>query len=74
MINEASVLEIINKTLDKSFDLATTPLDQPLESLGIDSLDFYTLLVELETSVGRKVPDDVLPKLQTIHALADFFK
>ncbi len=74
MINEVAILEIINKTLDKSLDLATTPLDQPLESLGIDSLDFYTLLVELEAHAGRKVPDEVLPKLQTIHALADFFK
>ena len=73
MLNAEKVIEVINRTLNLSLDLETTPQDERLNSLGIDSLDSYNLLSELELMTGRKVPYEDVEKLTTIRSLVEYF-
>lgn len=73
MLNAEKVIETINRTLNLSLDPVTTPQDEGFKSLGIDSLDFYNVLIELEAVTGRKVPDEDVDKLTTIQSLVDYF-
>lgn len=73
MLNEEKIIEIINQSLEMSLDPKNTPVDVNFKSLGIDSLDFYNVLVELETMTGRKVPDDDVERISTIKDLVEYF-
>ena len=73
MITEEQVIEMINKTLEMNLDLKTTPRDETLKTLGIDSLDFYNVLVELEDLTNKKVLDEDLEKMLTINAITKYF-
>lgn len=73
MITAEQVIETINKTLEMNLDTKTTPKDVTLKSLGIDSLDFYSVLVELENLTGKKVPDEDVENILTINAIAKYF-
>mgnify|MGYP000359443671 FL=1 len=73
MITEEQVIEMINKTLEMNLDLKTTPRDETLKTLGIDSLDFYNVLVELEDLTSKKVLDEDLEKMLTINAITKYF-
>ena len=74
MLTEESVIEIING-LDLGFTLdpANTPVDAPLKSLGVDSLDIYNILVELENKTGKAVPDGDVENLSTIKEIVAYF-
>ncbi len=73
MMNVEKVVEAINRTLNLSLDPVTTPQDDGFKSLGIDSLDFFNVLVELESMTGRNVPDEDVEKLTSIRSLVDYF-
>ncbi len=42
------------------------------EDLAADSLDFYTLIQELEDSYGVKIPDEEAIKILTVEQAVDF--
>ena len=73
MITEEQVIEMINKTLEMNLDPKNTPRDETLKTLGIDSLDFYNVLVELEDLTNKKVLDEDLEKMLTINAITKYF-
>lgn len=73
MLNSEKAIEIINRSLRLNLDVATTPLDAEFKSLGIDSLDIYNVLVELETLTGKHVPDKDVDSLTTIRSLVVYF-
>jgi len=73
MITEQKIVEIINQTLELNLDPVSTPKDVPFKSLGIDSLDFYNVLVELENVTGKKVPDEDVESILTIQSISNYF-
>ena len=73
MITQEQVIEMINRTIGMDLDPKTTPKDETLKTLGIDSLDFYNVLVELEDLTNKKVPDEDLEKMLTINAITKYF-
>lgn len=73
MLNEGKIIELINQSLGMNLDPGNTPLDVSFKVLGIDSLDFYNVLVELETITGRKVPDSDVEKISTITDMVQYF-
>lgn len=73
MLNAEKVIEIFNRILNLSLDPATTSQDAGFKSFGIDSLDVFNVLVELESVTGRKVPDEDVEKLTTIRSLVGYF-
>ena len=72
MLTEQNVIDIIGE-LDINVDKNNITSDTTLKSLGIDSLDIFNLLVELETKTGKKIPDDDVDKLTTINAIVEYF-
>lgn len=73
MLSREQAIETINQALNLGLDPATTPIDVKFKSLGIDSLDVFNVLVELEELTGKKVPDEDVEKLSTIGDLLDYF-
>jgi acyl carrier protein len=73
VLNEEKIIELMNTCLRMNLDPKSTPVDVNFKSLGIDSLDFYNVLVELETMTGRKVPDGDIEKISTIKDLVKYF-
>lgn len=50
-------------------------LDQPLfgpDSLGLSSIDVFDMVTELEGQLGIPVPDEVIPKLNSVAAILAF--
>jgi acyl carrier protein len=49
-------------------------LDTNLQDLGIDSLDVFTLLFELENAFKISIPDDDVRSLKTVNDIVDGMK
>ena len=72
MLTEQDVINLIGE-LDINVDIDAISAEATLKSLGIDSLDVFTLLVEIETKTGKKIPDEDVDKLDTINAIVEYF-
>ena len=72
MLTEQDVIDLISK-LDINVDIEAISGEVTLKSLGIDSLDVFTLLVEIESKTGKKIPDEDVDKLDTIHEIVEYF-
>src|ERR1700677_1571385 len=49
----------------------TIKLDTSLQDLGIDSLDVFTLLFELENAFKISIPDDDVRSLKTVNDIVE---
>ncbi|HTZ74814.1 MAG TPA: acyl carrier protein [Candidatus Aquilonibacter sp.] len=49
-------------------------LDTNLQELGIDSLDVFTLLFELENAFKISIPDDDVRSIRTVNDIVDGIK
>jgi acyl carrier protein len=52
----------------------TIKLDTNLQDLGIDSLDVFTLLFELENAFKISIPDDAVRSLRTVNDVVEGIK
>ena len=52
----------------------TIKLDTNLQDLGIDSLDVFTLLFELENAYKISIPDDDVRSLRTVNDVVEGIK
>ena len=52
----------------------TIKLDTSLQDLGIDSLDVFTLLFELENAFKISIPDDDVRSLRTVNDVVQGIK
>ena len=74
MLTKEQIITIINKLeLGFQLDPKTTVPDATLKSLGIDSLDKFNLLLELEAATEKKVPDSDIEKLSSIQEIEKYF-
>ena len=48
-------------------------INELFSAFGLDSMDLFNLLVELEVLTGIKVPDESVGKLNTIKAILDYY-
>jgi acyl carrier protein len=58
----------------KRIPVDTVKLDTNLQDLGIDSLDVFTLLFELENAFKISIPDDDVRSLRTVNDIVDGIK
>lgn len=63
------LIAIIKEVVDSDEELSAESDMQ--EDVGIDSLDFYSLLGRIETDFRIKMPERVLAKTQTVEDIAD---
>ena len=73
MLSEQKVIEIINHTLGLSLHPDTTNVDATLKSLGIDSLDLFNIIAEIEILTGKSMLDEDIQKIISIKSLALYF-
>ena len=52
----------------------TITLDTNLQQMGIDSLDVFTLLFELENAFKISIPDDDVRSIKTVQDVVDGIK
>ena len=72
MLTHQDIVDLINE-LDFDVESESIAHDATLKSIGIDSLDMFTLLVEIETRTGRKIPDEEVEGLETINDIVEYF-
>lgn len=63
-----TVLERVAKIKEHGVTAAT-----PLKDLGIDSLDLFTVISDLEEQTGRSMSDEDMQRLETVGELARHF-
>ena len=73
MLNAEQMIELLNRCLKMNLDTKSTPVDVKFSTLGIDSMDFFNVLIELENITEKKIPDSDVDNLTTIKELVDYF-
>jgi len=58
----------------KRIPAETIALDTNLQDLGIDSLDVFTLLFELENAFKISIPDDDVRSIRTVNDIVEGIK
>ncbi|MBZ5694045.1 MAG: acyl carrier protein [Acidobacteriia bacterium] len=58
----------------KRIPAETIKLDTNLQEMGIDSLDVFTLLFELENAFKISIPDDDVRSIKTVNDIVDGIK
>ena len=72
MLNNNDLKKIFeNLGMKINFDEIST--SAPLTSVGIDSLDFFNILVEAERLTGKSVPDEDIEMLTSIDEILAYF-
>lgn len=67
------IKEIISRQLD--IDPATVSMDSRLiDDLKADSLDIVELIMDLEQEFDVEIPDEELPKIQTISDIVGYLE
>lgn len=73
MLNEESIKAAM-KSAGIGVDIDGIPVDGKFQDYGLDSLDVFNLLLEVQEQTGREIPDNDVPKLYSIAAILDYFK
>ena len=71
-ISAQQIKEIIHNDIDPQIDLDIMDSNIPLIEQGIDSLDMYTLLLEIEEKFDVEIPDSDAEGLSTINAIIEY--
>jgi len=71
MIDKMRLKKIIE---DQGLEVPTDPedFDRPFADLGLDSLDVFGVLSEIESITGRAVSDEDFEKLRTFNDIISF--
>ena len=67
-ISPQDIKAIILK-IDPQIDIESIDDDTPISDYGIDSIDFYTLILEIQELSGVEVPDEDLELCDTVNAI-----
>lgn len=72
MITDKEVIDCLHRANPRLDVDGLKPADA-LTDLGLDSLDRYSLFVELQELTGLEVPDEAVPKLDSVASIVDYF-
>lgn len=73
MINEKKMIELINE-MDLDIKIKTEDLKKPFDELGMDSLDVFNLISEVEIYKKIKISDSDFEKIKSINDLIILIK
>ena len=75
MMSDAVAEKVITTLASvKRIPVDSIKLETNLQDLGIDSLDVFTLLFELENAFKISIPDDDVRSLKTVNDIVDGMK
>ncbi|MCL6419720.1 phosphopantetheine-binding protein [Aestuariirhabdus haliotis] len=72
MITPENVREAMSRT-GVNIDISKIPDEGNLTEHGLDSLDIYDLILEMQEVTGLEVPDDDVEKLNSINNIVSYF-
>lgn len=71
-MNREKILEYIISLIESmDTDEAVDPEASLIDDLGLESLQIYELIAELEAVLGIRIPEKVLMRVDTVEDLAD---
>ena len=72
MIDKEKIREILNQA---GLDIIPSDDDfnKPLNGIGLDSLDIYNFLSEIEVATGKSISDSEFEHLDTLNDVIGFF-
>lgn len=73
MVTEDQVRNAL-KVSGVSVDADTIPTDTSFSDLGMDSLDFFNVVAEMQDITGREIPDEDIDRLRSIDGIIEYFK
>jgi acyl carrier protein len=66
----SSVLDTLKKIAkNNGINLTDSQLDTELKFLGVDSIQAFTLVIELEKELGVKIPDEKFQNITTVRSI-----
>lgn len=71
------MIEKVKDLLGRQLNLDPASIDDDadiLEDLGADSLEVVEMLMTIESEFGIVVPDDDVPELKTVRAVAEYIQ
>ncbi len=71
------MIEKVKDLLGKQLAIDPATIDDDadiLDDLGADSLEVVEMLMTIESEFGIVVPDDDVPELKTVRAVADYIQ
>ncbi|RZS85976.1 acyl carrier protein [Pigmentiphaga kullae] len=71
-ISHDEIREII-KNVASSVDVAKIDPNTKLREYGVDSLDFFDIVLQLQEKLGREISDEEVDELRTLNSIQSFF-
>lgn len=72
MITAEKIHEII-KNIVPDVDVTKIDPDTRLREYGVDSMDFFNIIMELQEILGKEIPDEDIDQLRTVAAIQQYF-
>ncbi len=70
MVNEETIKEALGNT-GSDVELTTSDFTKPYKDIGLDSLDVFNLLTELELVTGKEISDEDFSELESLKDIID---
>ena len=71
MVDQQKILDIL-KASGSDVEPSTEDFDRSFSEIGLDSLDVYNFLSEIEVNLGKKVSDEEFQNLNTLNDVINF--
>ena len=71
MVDQQKIMDIL-KASGSDAEPSTEDFDRSFSEIGLDSLDVYNFLSEIEVSLGKKVSDEEFQNLNTLNDVINF--
>ena len=62
------------KSSGVDIDASSMPVKKSFSDLGLDSMDVFNILVELQNVTGIEIPDTDIKILQSIEKICEYFE
>lgn len=72
MITVKKIHEIIENNCPQ-VDVSKIAPETRLREYGIDSMDFFNIILELQDILGKEIPDEDIDQLRTVASIKDYF-
>ena len=71
MVNQSQLLSILQKS-GSDAEPAMEDFDKPFNEIGLDSLDVYNFLSEIEVELGKIVRDEDFERINSLNDVLTF--
>lgn len=72
MIAIEKIHEII-KTNCPQVDISKITTHTRLREFGVDSMDFFNIILDLQEALGTEIPDEDIDQLRTVASIQEYF-